>query len=272
MTRIQISATSSSVSRRKSSTTMPSTPPQVIVVPDLDRDDREAVRDALEDDAGEEHGDERGQAGVAGRRERGRPARARRRRRPRSPAIAIEAWLARTPYQGCDCSSRRSVVARIATHAPAVGPPRIIAAPTNGRWNVKWPAPSRRDGAHRPEQAEQRPEQDAAGRAGERGAVERRARDRRARSGRRWSRRRARPRPAMISAAVKPSRMARRVTRASTASSGLPSRPVPRSSLASRSTIRRSQAGRRVSGHRACRGARTGRERVTWTFIRGHSQ
>src|SRR3954447_12019526 len=57
----------------------------------------------------------------------------------------MDAWLASTPYQGGDWSSRRSVVARNATQAPAVGPPRIIAAPTNGRWNVKCPAPSADD-------------------------------------------------------------------------------------------------------------------------------
>ena len=39
---------------------------------------------------------------------------------------------------GRDASSRRSMVDRTATQAPAAGPPRTIAAPTNGRWNVKW--------------------------------------------------------------------------------------------------------------------------------------
>jgi hypothetical protein len=52
-----------------------------------------------------------------------------------APTTAV-AWFERMPYQGWDSSSRRSIEDRNATHAPAVGPPRIIAAPTNGMWNV----------------------------------------------------------------------------------------------------------------------------------------
>ena len=58
--------------------------------------------------------------------------------------ITTCAWFARIPYQGWLSSSRRSMVDRNATHAPAVGPPRIMAAPMNGRWNVSDPPPATR--------------------------------------------------------------------------------------------------------------------------------
>ena len=57
-------------------------------------------------------------------------------RPPMTAAIVRTLWLARMPYHGWDSSSRRSMDDRNATQAPAVGPPRIIAAPTNGRWKV----------------------------------------------------------------------------------------------------------------------------------------
>ena len=55
---------------------------------------------------------------------------------PTTAAKARTEWLARAPYHGTSSSSRRSIVEMNATHAPAVGPPRTIAAATNGKWNV----------------------------------------------------------------------------------------------------------------------------------------
>ena len=85
-------------------------------------------------------------------------------------AIVRTLWLARMPYQGWDSSSRRSMEDRNATQAPAVGPPRIIAAPTNGRWKVIVDAALGAQDAQRAEEAEDEPEQEAAGGAGEDGS------------------------------------------------------------------------------------------------------
>ena len=68
--------------------------------------------------------------------------------RTRPPARAARtsaAWLASTPNQGASRSSRRSNVPSAATHIPATGPPRIIAAAMNGRWRLRapWPPGSR---------------------------------------------------------------------------------------------------------------------------------
>ena len=75
------------------------------------------------------------------------------------------AWFARIPYHGWVSSSRRSIVARNATQAPAVGPPRIIAAPTNGMWNVSVLPPGRPEDPERADEAVQEPQQEPAGRA-----------------------------------------------------------------------------------------------------------
>jgi hypothetical protein len=56
---------------------------------------------------------------------------------PATAAVVMTAWFASVPYQGWDSISRRSIVERNATHAPAVGPPSTIAAPMNGRWKVR---------------------------------------------------------------------------------------------------------------------------------------
>ena len=56
---------------------------------------------------------------------------------PTTPDRARMAWLVSVPNQGTSRSSRTSMVEMAATQPPATGPPSVIAATSNGRWNVR---------------------------------------------------------------------------------------------------------------------------------------
>ena len=147
--------------------------------------------------AGEAGDEQHGQARRPGPRRAATARTASRRARRPGRRATSDAWFASTPYQGASRSSRRSNVPSAATHMPATGPPRVIAAAMNGRWKAErhvaagvaqdpHPAgqartastprrpPRRPHGSGEPGDRDRRGEQGAAGRQGrERGEDDR---------------------------------------------------------------------------------------------------
>ena len=163
---------------------------------------------------------------------------------PATAAIAIDAWLASTPYQGCDWSSRRSVVGE-------EGDPRAGGRAAEDHRGADERQVERevagvagRDRADRAEQAEHGPQQDAAGRPGECRPVQSGARDGGAdRHGDRERHEQPEAEDDLRSGEAEQERLPR--TAASAASSGSPPWPEPRSSRARKSRNRRCRPGGR---------------------------